>query len=169
MCSPIEVGGLGIREIGRFNAALLAKWKWRIGMEDGGAWKDILESRYGSWRDMRVTMDDKKSSTWWRDMSRICGVRNKTNWFDNKIRWRLGNENRISFWEDKWLGEVPLKQKFPRLHSLSLNSDSTFCEVVEWVNNGNGVGMLWNLCWRRELFVWEKELEAELSMLISTA
>jgi len=81
----------------------------------------------------------------------------------------LGTGKHITFWEDKWIGEVSLKQKFPRLHTLSLNSDSTVCEVVEWVKNGNGVRTSWNLRYRRELFVWEKELEVELSILISTA
>ena len=33
--------------------ALLAKWKWRLGIEKGGVWKDVLESRYGTWRDMK--------------------------------------------------------------------------------------------------------------------
>jgi len=32
-----------------FNKALLAKWKWRLGTKDQGLWKDILESKYGSW------------------------------------------------------------------------------------------------------------------------
>jgi len=40
-------GGLGIKDISRFNSVLLAKWKWRLEKEDGGLWRDVLESRYG--------------------------------------------------------------------------------------------------------------------------
>jgi len=29
-------GGLGITDIGRFNSALLAKWKRRLGTKEGG-------------------------------------------------------------------------------------------------------------------------------------
>ena len=28
ICKPLEEGGLGIKDIGKFNGALLAKWKW---------------------------------------------------------------------------------------------------------------------------------------------
>jgi len=29
VCNPIEVGGLGIKDIESFNIVLLTKWKWR--------------------------------------------------------------------------------------------------------------------------------------------
>ena len=70
---------------------------------------------------------------------------------------------------DKWTRDLPLKLKFPRLHTLSLNVDSTVCEMGEWVNSGNEVDRTWDLCRRRELFVREKELEMQLSELLSTA
>jgi len=37
--------GLGIRDIGNFNTTLLAKWKWRLGTEDHGLWKEVLDSK----------------------------------------------------------------------------------------------------------------------------
>ena len=50
-------------------------------MEETGLWKEIVESRYRSWKDMKVSMEDKKSSVWWRDIWKICDVRNGQNWF----------------------------------------------------------------------------------------
>jgi len=46
VCSPTKVGGLRIREIGRFIGGLLAKWKWKTEVEEEGLWKEILELRY---------------------------------------------------------------------------------------------------------------------------
>ena len=41
-------GEIGIKDIELFNKALLAKWKWRLGKEQNGLWKEILESKYRS-------------------------------------------------------------------------------------------------------------------------
>jgi len=48
ICKPKEEGGLGIKDLKRFNYALLGKWKWRLGKEERGLWSDILFSKYGS-------------------------------------------------------------------------------------------------------------------------
>jgi len=52
VCKPHEEGGLGIRDIGSFNYALLAKWKWRMMSDEKGKWKDILVSKKwpGTWK-----------------------------------------------------------------------------------------------------------------------
>ena len=48
LCKPREEGGLGIRDIRKFNVALLAKWKWRCISNEKGRWKECLESKYGT-------------------------------------------------------------------------------------------------------------------------
>jgi len=60
VCSPVEVGGLGIKYIGCFNDVLLAKWKWRLGNMGKGLWREILTARYGDWRNMNVNMAQRK-------------------------------------------------------------------------------------------------------------
>jgi len=47
---------LGVQDLDKFNIALLGKWKWRLGKEEPGLWKDIMLSKYESWR----KLDDKK-------------------------------------------------------------------------------------------------------------
>lgn len=53
VCSPIEVGGLGIRMIGSFNQVLLGKWLQRFGHEAIHLWHWVIVSKYsegkGGW------------------------------------------------------------------------------------------------------------------------
>jgi len=39
---------------------MLAKWKWRLGMETHELWREVLESKYGTWRSMNENMVDHK-------------------------------------------------------------------------------------------------------------
>ena len=50
VCLPIESGGLGIRRIGFFNKALLAKWLWRFGNESNRLWRQVIAAKYGEER-----------------------------------------------------------------------------------------------------------------------
>jgi hypothetical protein len=47
VCSPLDEGGLGIRNIRRFNQALLGKWLWRFAHEVGAWWRSVLVAKYG--------------------------------------------------------------------------------------------------------------------------
>jgi hypothetical protein len=47
VCSPIDEGGLGIRNMRRFNQALLGKWLWRFAHEEGAWWRSVLVAKYG--------------------------------------------------------------------------------------------------------------------------
>jgi len=46
VCKSKEEGGLGVKDIKKFNRALQAKWKWRMMSEEKGKWKEILVSKY---------------------------------------------------------------------------------------------------------------------------
>jgi len=45
LCKSKMEGGMGIKDIELFNKTMLGKWKWRLGKEEHGLWKDILESK----------------------------------------------------------------------------------------------------------------------------
>ena len=47
LCKLREEGGLGVRDIRKFNTALLAKWRWRCISNEKGRWKEFLDSKYG--------------------------------------------------------------------------------------------------------------------------
>jgi hypothetical protein len=48
--SPISVGGLGVRNLLRFNNARLSKWLWRCGLEREDWWIVVVDSKYESLR-----------------------------------------------------------------------------------------------------------------------
>jgi hypothetical protein len=41
-CSPIESGGLAIRNLQQFNQASLGKWLWLLGMEQDLYWRKVV-------------------------------------------------------------------------------------------------------------------------------
>ena len=102
-------------------------------MEDGGLWKEVLESRYGSWRNLNVDLTNKKCFIWWRDLGRVCNYGPFNNWFDGNFIWKVGDGKTIRFWEDNWVDDQSLQQKYPRLYMLSLCKDKTVKEVSDWV------------------------------------
>jgi len=58
------------------------------------------------------------------------------NWgrnFEDCFKWKVGDRNSIKFWEDRWVGNIILKNKFPRLFSLSADKDVLLEHCGVWV------------------------------------
>jgi len=158
-----EEGGLGLRDIQKFNVALLAKWKWRLGTENNGLWKQVLESKYGSWRNLNDPITLRSASRWWIDIHKVCGNTIQGLWFDKSFEWGVGEGKKVKFWEDKWVGEETLASRFPRLYLLSDCKDRVIGEVGHWEENV----WIWDLTWRRYRFVWETTMEEQLLCVIN--
>jgi len=74
VCESKEVGGLGMIEIRQFNIALLGKWIWWLGYEKKGLWKEVLDSKYGGWKDLRDQKKSNLDSLWWRDLKDVWAI-----------------------------------------------------------------------------------------------
>jgi hypothetical protein len=166
VCRPKSEGGLGVRDVRVVNISLLTKWRWRLLDGTNTVWKDVLISKYGANVVGRVVMDDDcqpwYASLWWKD---ICGIGSNldTNWFSQSVFKKLGNGLNTRFWSDIWVGDMPLKDKFPRLYSISTQKEDLVAEV--W--SPLGAGDKWRLLWRRRLFVWEEGLCGEMLQIIN--
>jgi hypothetical protein len=154
ICRPKKEGGLGVRDLRLVNISLLSKWKWKLLDRENELWKDVVVAKYG--RDVLGKKNlgeidiTRMGSTWWRD---LCLIDKDSGWFTNAINKRVGVGNSTSFWNERWIGDQTLRQLFPRLFGISLQKDDLICNMGRL---GDGV-WIWDLRWRRILFVWEEE------------
>jgi len=54
-------------------------------MDEQGLWKDILESKYRSWRNLNGYFKKQYASLWWKDLSEVSGEGQEGRWFDQNI------------------------------------------------------------------------------------
>ncbi|XP_039017176.1 uncharacterized protein LOC120148050 [Hibiscus syriacus] len=78
-------------------------------------------------------------------------------------RLKAGNGEAMEFWNDVWLGDVPLKILFPRLYVLSNNKAG---KVMEFMVN-NTSGWVWDIQMRRYLADWEIEQWLQLIIMLN--
>ena len=123
-------------------------------MEKEGLWYRVLKFRYGE-VGRRLGEGGRHSSVWWKTVCKVReGVGEGTaNWFEENIRCVVGDGSDILFWFDKWVGNIPLRLKYPRLFELTVDKN---CKVADmrrlgWADDGRA----W--VWRRRLFAWEEE------------
>jgi hypothetical protein len=86
-----------------------------------------------------------------------------SDWFSEGVTKKVGNGRMTSFWFDPWLGGVPLKTQFQKLFQASSQSTSTVGEMGNWVEDQ----WIWDLNWRRELFVLELNLLESLHEILN--
>jgi hypothetical protein len=156
VCRPKKEGGLGVKDLKAFNLSLMAKWRWRLLVEEGSQWKNILSAKYGEVGGLVLGMGARsRASLWWRDLVGLGVVRGVPgDWLQEVFVKKLGNGSNTNFLHDIWCGPVKLAEVYPRLFKLSLQPDD-FIRQIGVREDGVWV---WQLKWRRPLFVWENEV-----------
>lgn len=87
------------------------------------------------------------------------GLHDCKDWVNNLVVKKVGNGERVQFWEDVWLGEVPLKTMFPSLYRVSNQQNYSVSDVL-----GSGSG---GLSFRRNLTQQDSEQLFELEENLS--
>ncbi|GKV32816.1 hypothetical protein SLEP1_g41389 [Rubroshorea leprosula] len=161
-----EEGGLGVKDLEKFNVALMGKWLSRLANMEEGLWKSVIVGKYGAegghWMDW-VRDGRNIGSLWWRDVRRLkAGEGVNARWLWEDFRLRIGEGRGVKFWWDSWCGEECLANKFPRLYFLSTGKEKECHEM----GNEDRTTWKWNLSWRRNLFEWEEEAVRDLKRMI---
>ena len=94
VCSPIEMGGLGIRNVVSFNQDLLRKWLWRYGHEVTHLWRRVISTKYGEGKGVTKVCRRAHRCGLWRSISE--------GWesFSTNFSFFVGDGTRILFWHD---------------------------------------------------------------------
>ncbi|GLU22240.1 hypothetical protein SLE2022_383300 [Rubroshorea leprosula] len=166
ICKDKEYGGLGVKDLKKFNLTLMGKWWGRLASEEEGLWKRVIRGKYGGggghWQNW-VRNGIEGGSQWWRDVQRInYADRDNARWIAEGFRLKMGEGKEVSFWWDEWCGGRCLANSFPRLYLLSIDKEKKCCQMGRELNGT----WEWNLKWRRRLMEWEEESALELSNLI---
>jgi len=130
VCLPKDKGGLGVKDITKFNLALLAKWKWNLFHHSGELWARILDSKYGGWRGLDAATSDNNVSLWWGDLKLALHHPQHETALQGGIAWKVGNGDKIKFWEDIWNhDDTTFLAKYPRLYLSSCQQNQTIQEM----------------------------------------
>jgi hypothetical protein len=80
------------------------------------------------------------------------------------VRKKVCRGDSTLFWEDQWVDNQPLRQKFPRLFGISNQKQ----EVIQNMGSVIEGRWHWDLSWRRNRFEWEEEQFRNLCDVISS-
>ncbi|KAH1230119.1 TNF receptor-associated factor 1b [Glycine max] len=154
VCLPKSEGGLGIKNLSKFNAALRGKWIWDLVSNHNQLWGRVLISKYGGWSDLKWGRDKGWQSQWWKDLRKLFHQPD-FNIIQQNMAWKVGCGDQIKFWQDTWLGEgCTLQQKYNPLYIISRQQHLSISKMGKFSQGA----WIWDLKWRRHLFDHEHEL-----------
>ena len=120
-----ELGGLGVGNIMHKNMILLFKWWWRFSESNNTLWKKILRSVHEikGLKASSETFSRVRDGTWAQWLNNESDTSKIRSIIEEGMLVKVGNGNFVRFWHDRWCEARMLKMVFPRLYSISLQTN----------------------------------------------
>ncbi|KAH9751354.1 putative ribonuclease H protein [Citrus sinensis] len=98
VCQPKICGGLGLKNLGMMNKALMMKLAWGLVSEPTSLWCRVLYTKYGiADSDFPLGLPTRSGSHLWKSIGKVWSDTLKGLW------WNIRNGRRVHFWLDCWV------------------------------------------------------------------
>ena len=111
LCQPKIQGGLGIQNLDIQNKCLLSKWLFKLLNEDG-LWQELLRNKYIKDKTLGSCVKKPTDSHFWRSLMNVKDI------FMGFGSFKVKHGSQTRFWFDTWMGNKPLKDRFPALFNI---------------------------------------------------
>ena len=123
MCKPKGEGGMGFRELGKFNDSLLAKQIWRLTNNEEGLFHKVFKEKFFPNCSIMECENLNKGSYAWRSIIKAKHV------IDLGRVWRVGNGESIKICGDRWLPQASNTRVISPVTGLAL--EARVCDIID--------------------------------------
>ena len=96
LCKPKLEGGLGFKDLSKFNEAMLAKQIWRLTSDTDSLFYKVFKAKYFPNGNVFEARSATRSFAW-------KSILRSKNLIERNARWQIGNGNCIRIFKDAWL------------------------------------------------------------------
>ncbi|XP_071698998.1 uncharacterized protein [Rutidosis leptorrhynchoides] len=148
---PYEIGGLNVCSLKLKNYSLLAKWWWKFLTNGNSFWARVIKSIYGKNGGLGCVSPLAEntlkifSERVWSNIINLNQTLTKLGFnLSNPFVKDVGVGSDTRFWNDIWLGNIPLKDAFPRLFRLKSNKDVDVADRIIFVDGSDRCSWSWS-------------------------
>jgi hypothetical protein len=127
LCQPKDQGGLGIQNLEIQNKCLLSKWLFKL-LNEEGVWQQLLRNKYLKNKPLGCCMKKPTDSHFWKGLMKVKDVVLSFGTF------KVSDGSQTRFWLDTWIGNKPLKDKFPALFNIVRRKQDSVANVLSTVS-----------------------------------
>ena len=107
LCQPKSLGGLGFKDLQKFNEAILAKHVWRLLSDQSSLFYHVIKEKYFSQGSILDATASSGSYAWKSILAQSV--------VSDGLLWRVGDSLSIRVYRDNWIpGVFPTKAVLPR-------------------------------------------------------
>ena len=165
---PKQLGGLNCGNLFHRNLSLLFKWVWRFLNEPDALWRNVVQAKYGYVPSLipHLLTAASRGGPWRSICAGVTNFPTTRDMLRSHIKRIVGNGTNTYFWHEIWLGEAPLKTRFPRLFSITKQPNSSIAALGHW----DGPKWMWDFLWTREFRPQDRcewvQLNADLNNIV---